>query len=133
MCRLQIHKYFQKAGVGKAIPWGRGVSSLSLQYLASLSFIFVTGSRFLEHWDSIFFTSTKYSMSTLCFTMGIHGKIQVGLLEKGTAFPCLNLLIWVFFPCIKKSAVTFFPPAEISEIILWYWVHAMNHLGKVIL
>lgn len=92
-------------------------SGLNLQYLATLSLIFVTGSRVLEPpglVQSILFTSAKYSMNTLCFTMGICGKSQVGLLEKGTDFPFINyLLIW-FFSLHKKVPLE---SAEISEII----------------
>lgn len=112
---------------------GRKGSGLSLQYLATLSLIFVTGSRVLEPLGLHVFTNTKYSVSTLYFTMGIYGKSQVGLLEKGIAFPFHNYLLICFLPCIKKGATRTCRNRDNSLTHQWYWVHAMNYLEKVIL
>lgn len=49
---------------------GKRGSGLSLQYLATFNLIFVTGSTVLEPLGLLLFTSTKYSMSTLCFYNG---------------------------------------------------------------
>lgn len=71
---------------------------LSLQYLATFSLIFAAGSRVLEPLGLDIFTSTKYSMSTLCFSLDNYGKGQDGLLEKRIALPFLSYLHLLHLP-----------------------------------
>lgn len=110
---------------------GKRGSGLSLQYLATLNLIFVTDSRALEPLGVHLFTSTKYSINFLCFTVGIYGKSQVGLLEKGKAFPFPNYShIW-FFPCIRRGAIgTCTSIRDNWAAQQRYWVCCYEWLGK---
>lgn len=80
---------------------------LSLQYLATVRLILATGSRVLEPLGLNLFTSTKYAVSTLCFSLDNYGKAQDGLLEKRIALPFLSylhLLHLLVFSFIRKGA-----------------------------